>query len=312
MELLIPILLFVVGLAIIIKGGDLFVDSATWIAKTTGIPSFIIGATIVSFATTLPELLVSAFATLDGMHDMAIGNVVGSAIVNISFILALSLIVSAKSVNRKELFITGSIMIAATITLALSTYTGTMSRFGTYILFAILIGYIVYNILNLKEIDEKVVNDKVKKSVWAKKIGLFILGAIGVVIGSELLVDNGSEIASMLGVSERIIGVTIVAVGTSLPELVTTITALRKKDAGISIGNIFGANIIDLTLVLSVCGFISSDLTVSKMAVFVDMPMIILVGLIAIIPPMFTKKFQRWQGFLLISIYIIYLIFFVF
>lgn len=313
MDILIPSILFIIGLVIIIKGGDLFVDSATWIAKTTGIPSFIIGATIVSFATTLPELLVSLFATLDGMPDMAIGNVAGSAIANIGFILALSLVISEKSVNRKDLLITGSIMLASTLVLGLSSYTGVMSKFGSIVLFGILIGYLIYNVLHLKEVDEKVENDKVGRELWIKNIALFIIGAVAVAVGSNLLVDNGSELASMIGVSERIIGVTIVAIGTSLPELVTTITALRKKDAGISIGNIFGANIINLTMVLSVCNFVSTEgLTISQSAVFVDLPMILMVGLIAIVPPMFTKKFQRWQGIVLMAMYFAYLLFFVF
>ncbi|MFV0255820.1 MAG: calcium/sodium antiporter [Erysipelotrichaceae bacterium] len=312
MELIIPILLFVIGLLVIIKGGDLFVDSATWIAKTTGIPSFIIGATIVSFATTLPELLVSVFASLSGMPDMAIGNVVGSAIVNISFILAISLVVSAKAVNRRELLITGSIMLAATIVLALSSYTGVMSTFGAIILFLILIGYIAYNIYSMKEAEEEANKVAVDKKIWARKIIIFIIGAIGVVIGSQLLVNNGSAIASMVGISERIIGLTIVAIGTSLPELVTTITALKKNDTGISVGNIFGANIINLTFVLSTCSFLSSGLVVDPVSVFSDMPIIILVGLIAIVPPMFTKKFMRWQGFVLLIVYFSYLFIFVF
>ena len=137
----------------------------------------------------------------------------------------------------------------------------------------------------------------------------FVLGAVGIVVGADLLVDNGSELARIVGISERIIGVTIVAVGTSLPELVTTITAVAKKQSSLSVGNILGANILDLSLIMPLCAVVSGKpLPISQASAMADLPACLLVGIIAVVPAMISSKFSRWQGILLMAVYLAYVI----
>ena len=147
-----------------------------------------------------------------------------------------------------------------------------------------------------------------KKEIWIN-IAKFVVGAIGIVWGADLLVDNGSALAALAGVDDRIIGVTIIAVGTSLPELITTITAIVKKQSSLSVGNILGANIIDLSLILPLSSFVSGKaLPITEAAARIDLPACLLVGCIALIPAMLFQKFQKWQGVLLLAVYGVYLV----
>lgn len=304
------IIMFVIGLFFIVKGGDIFVDAATWIAEATGIPKFIIGATVVSFATTLPELLVSAIAASKGQNDMAIGNAVGSVTANVGLIMSISILCMPAFVKRKEVAFKGALMILAVLALCLFTQNLNLSLTQSIILMLIFAVFMTENIITGKKsiIDE---DGDGKPDVNGKaltvNIAKFIIGALGIVIGADLLVDDGTVIARQLGISEAIIGVTIIAVGTSLPELVTTVTAIVKKQSELSIGNIIGANIIDLTMILPICAFIShGSLPVGKQSAYLDVFVCMLVILIAIVPTIIFKKLNRWQGALMVCIYIAY------
>lgn len=304
-------ILFVIGIFFIVKGGDVFVDAATWIAEATGIPKFIIGATVVSFATTLPELLVSAIAATQGKNDMAIGNAVGSVTANVGLIMSISILCMPALVKRKEVAFKGALMIGAVAALFVFTQNLSLSIWQSIIMIVIFAVFMVENIISGKaslgsdDNDEK---PEINGKTVAVNVAKFLIGALGIVVGADLLVDDGTVIAKSLGVSEAIIGVTIIAVGTSLPELVTTITAIVKKQSELSIGNIIGANIIDLTLILPICAFITNgSLPVGKQSAYLDIVVCLVVIVIAIVPTIIFKKLSRWQGALMICIYIAYI-----
>lgn len=303
-------ILFVIGIFFIVKGGDVFVDAATWIAEATGIPKFIIGATVVSFATTLPELLVSAIAATQGKNDMAIGNAVGSVTANVGLIMSISILCMPALVKRKEVAFKGALMIGAVAALFVFTQNLSLSIWQSIILIVIFAVFMVENIISGKASmgsDSKDEKPEINGKTVATNVAKFIIGAVSIVVGADLLVDDGTVIAKSLGVSEAIIGVTIIAVGTSLPELVTTITAIVKKQSELSIGNIIGANIIDLTLILPICAFITNgSLPVGKQSAYLDIVVCLVVIVIAIVPTIIFKKLSRWQGALMICIYIAY------
>lgn len=338
-------LLFGVGLFLIIKGGDWFVDSASWIAEVLGVPKFVIGATIVSIATTLPEMIVSIQATLKGNVDMAAGNAIGSVTANTALIMGIFILFMPFTVKRKEFAPKALMMLGASVTLVLGciftakeamTFENetneyyTLSHLGLLALIVIFAVFFVENFISLKRQNKQIepspeniglqqeddiipTKENATKAQWAKNIAYFVLGAVGIVIGADLLVDYGTRIASSLGIPQRVISVVAIAIGTSLPELVTAITALRKKLGALSVGNILGANIIDLTLILPICSFVSmgrgtGPLAVSASSVTVDMVVCIAAVAVAVIPAIITQKFHRWQGALMLAGYFGYVI----
>ena len=347
MELTLTILLFLIGIVLIVKGGDFFVDAATWIAEVSGIPKVIIGATVVSLATTLPEMIVSVIAAVGGKVDMAVGNAVGSVTANIGLIMAISLIFMPCVIDRKDYVPKSVLMFCSSLVIVASGRNGYIGMFLSSILIILFVLFLIENIRSTQNSINKAgsgihsansssySNKKsaaihaaeyasagsstaiaaplhktgTEKSVVITNIIKFIAGAIGIVVGANLLVNNGSELARYIGISERIIGVTLVAVGTSLPELVTTITAIAKKQSSLSIGNILGANIIDLTLILPVSMVCAGKpLPIAASSATLDFPACLLVGSIAVIPMMISSKFQRWQGFALLAVYVVYLV----
>lgn len=322
MELTITILLFLIGIVLIVKGGDFFVDAATWIAEVSGIPKVIIGATVVSLATTLPEMIVSVIAAVNGKVDMAVGNAIGSVTANIGLIMAISLVFMPSVINRKDYVPKSILMFCASLVIVASGRAGNIGVLISAVLIVLFVLFLMENIRStqnsinknsaaLKAAESSVSIDKAdtEKSVVITNVMKFIVGAAGIVIGANLLVNNGSELARYIGISERIIGVTLVAVGTSLPELVTTITAIIKKQSSLSIGNILGANIIDLTLILPVSMICAGKpLPIAPSSAALDFPACLLVGCIAVIPMIITSKFKRWQGFALLAVYAVYLV----
>ena len=309
MHTFIVILLFALGLLLIIKGGDWFVDSAVWMANATGIPKFIIGATIVSIATTLPELTVSVTGVLDGELDMAVGNAVGSVTANIGLIMGISLVCMPAVIKRSQLWLKAVLMSAAAGLLWLLSTGGTLKLLPSLILFVILGVYIWSNVADAKKEAGSDEIEEVDKSGKNKHILLFVLGIAAIVVGSKLLIKYGCEIAIMLGVPSAIVGVTMVAIGTSLPELVTTITAIAKKESSMSIGNIIGANVIDLALILPVCSMISGGgLKIARQSYALDMPVCFALTLVAILPALIKGKLYRWQGVLLLMCYAAYVV----
>lgn len=307
--MLIVILLFIVGLLLIIKGGDWFVDSAVFIANLTGIPKFIIGATIVSVATTLPELTVSVTGVLDGELDLAVGNAVGSVTANIGLIMGISLVCIPAAIKRNQFWLKGTLMSAAALLLWVLCKDGTLHMLPSFALFVLLAIYVWDNIRDAKNdvgTDER---ETVDKKDLPKQLVMFVIGVAAIVVGSKLLINYGSELALLLGVPSAIIGVTMVAIGTSLPELITTLTAIRKKESSMSIGNIIGANIIDLAMILPICSVVSDGkLTIAEQSYALDMPACFGMTLLAVLPPLIKGKMYRWQGVLMLVLYAAYVV----
>ncbi|MBR4726128.1 MAG: calcium/sodium antiporter [Lachnospiraceae bacterium] len=314
-ELITAILLLIVGLVLIIKGGDFFVDAATWMAEVSGVPKLIVGATVVSIATTLPELLVSSMAAWEGSVDMAIGNAIGSVTANTGLILAIGIICIPAIIKRSEYLLRVCLLLgASTLIVVVGSVWGEVGLIASILLIIIFIVAMYDNVHQAliamrSGKEEKLGPEQKTKKIIIINIVKFVLGAVGIVIGARLLVDNGTTIAQIAGVPERVISVTIIAIGTSLPELVTTITAVVKKQGSLSVGNIIGANIMDLTLIMPICCLISgSSLPVHETVARIDFPACLICGCVAMLPTMFTKKFTRWQGILLLVIYAAYLV----
>ena len=339
-ETVLMYVLFLVGLILIIKGGDWFVDSASWIAEVLGVPKFVIGATIVSIATTLPEMIVSVQATAQGNVDMAAGNAIGSVTANTAMILGIFIVCMPFAVKRREFAPKAIMMFLASIGLVLGccfteqqnrTFEGetspyySLSIIGLIILIVIFITFFIENFISMKREDKHIeaspsniglqneddivpTKENTTKKDWIKNLAFFALGAAGIIVGADLLVDKGTAIATSLNVPQRVISVIAIAIGTSLPELVTTITALRKKLGALSVGNILGANIIDLTLILPICSFVSMGksneaLAVSVSSVQIDMIICLVAIAIAVVPTIITQKFRRWQGIVMLTTY---------
>lgn len=311
MSIWIHLLLFAIGIALIVKGGDFFVDSASWIAEVSGIPKFIVGATIVSVATTMPEMIVSVMAAAEGKYDMAVGNAIGSVTANTGLILSVAILFMSIAITRKKYLVKGLLLIAAIIVVwlgSLGSEPRHLSIIASIVLFVVFAVFVFENIKSAKSersADEKPSFTK-KEAVF--KVVFFVLGAVMLVFGSNLLVDHGSAIATAIGIPEAIIAITMIAIGTSLPELVTTITAIVKKQSGLSAGNIIGANIIDLSLILPLSSIVSGGrLEISNQGWMLDMPACLVIVAVAIIPTLFTEKFKKWQGALMICMYAGYL-----
>lgn len=307
------VLLFAAGLVCIIKGGDLFVDAASWIAEASGIPKFIIGATIVSFATTLPEMLVSVFAALEGNADIAVGNAVGSVTANTGLIMCLSLVCMTCLMERRQFGVKACLLLAAILSLFGFTRDGRLSVAEGLLVLVIFAGFLAESLISARReqgTERKAEGERLAVSgkTVAGNIVKFVLGAAGIVLGAQLLIDNGSAIAALLGVPDAIVAATMIAVGTSLPELVTTLTAIRKRESSLSVGNIIGANIMDLTLILPLCSLIlGKPLPVQSQGMLLDIPACLIICAAVLVPALWKGKFQRWMGFLAGGLYIVYL-----
>lgn len=313
-SLFMVLLLFAAGLLCIIKGGDLFVDAASWIAEASGIPKFIIGATVVSFATTMPEMLVSVFAALQGNADIAVGNAVGSVTANVGLIMCVALICMECAMTRKQFGVKACLLLAAILALFGFTRDGQLSVLESVLILVIFVGFLVESLIAARqeqgsELPAQEERPKIDKKTVLLNIGKFLLGAAGIVLGAQLLIDNGSALARMLGVPDAVIAATMIAIGTSLPELVTTLTAIKKKQASLSVGNIIGANIMDLTLIMPLCAVIQGKpMTVERQGMLLDIPACLIICAAALIPALAQGKFKRWIGYLIGGLYIAYLI----
>ena len=308
------LVLFAAGLACIVKGGDLFVDAATWIAEASGIPKFIIGATVVSFATTMPEMLVSVFAALEGNADIAVGNAVGSVTANTGLIMCLSLTFMACSMQRRQFGVKAVLLLAAVGLLFAFTRDGQLSVVESLLILLVFAAFLAESLMAARrEQGTELAGAEEKPQVNRKTVlanaGKFVLGAAAIVLGAQLLIDNGSALAQRLGVPDAVVAATMIAIGTSLPELVTTITAIRKKQSALSVGNIIGANIMDLTLIMPLCALIlGKPLTVERQGMLLDIPACLVISAAALLPALFSGKFKRWTGYLIGGLYVVYLV----
>lgn len=310
------IILFFVGFFLITKGADIFIDCTVKIGRKTGISELILGATIVSFATTLPELTVSVFASIDNYTTMSLGNAVGSIICNTGLILGLVVIISPFKVDKNMFSSKSIILLISVLTLMVLGANGSISRGDGLILIVLLIVFMYSNIksvsgknrINSPNNMQSNSCDNIKSSKHENlKVGvLFVLGLIMMVVGSKLLVDNGVKIANSIGVPQGIISLTVIALGTSLPELVSSLTAIKKKHHGISVGNILGANILNIVSVIGISSLIN-DLPILSQNMRIDFEFMTIILLILILPTIKSGKLYRVQGLLLLSSYIIYI-----
>ena len=325
-------LLLIIGFIILIKASDYFVDASINIAKTFKISEVVIGATIVSIGTTLPETMVSATSAFKGHSDISYGNAIGSIICNTALIAAVSLIFANGKVSKKALKTPILFFFTSFLVYAISAYVFKgFSRIAGIILVSIFVIYILYiikNNMNKKTIDEVkgIAKDKlldvnkeegkVSSYYIFKLMVILIVSAAFIAFASNLLVDNGVIIARKFGVSEAVIGLTIIAFGTSLPELSTAVTSLIKGHSDLSLGNIIGADFFNIVTVTGVAAIITPFRLPNSKVIFsinssliVDLPLTLLVMLILCMPPFLSGKTYRKQGLSLLFIYILFLIY---
>ena len=310
--MLIPVLLFIVGLLCLIKGGDWFVDGATGIARRFHVPELLIGATVVSIGTTLPEVMVSTTSALTGHGEIAYGNAIGSVICNSALIAAIPIVakpgkVDPKSLRTPVLFF----FVAAAFYAGVAYTTGSFTRPVGIILLAMFVAYIVCNVMAMKNAPAPEEEEEPEENAsFAKELGLLAVGAVLIAVGADLLVDNGTLIAQALGVPESVIALTFVALGTSLPELVTAITSLVKGHGALSLGNVIGANVFNLVLVSGMSITVSpfsipqnSTIMGINSSLVMDLPVMFAVMLLLTVPALLKGRLSRWQGVLLLCIY---------
>jgi len=335
MEMFLPIVMFIIGIIVIIKGGDIFVDSAMWIAEITGIPKIIIGATIVSLATTLPEFFIASVATIMGSPEIAVGNAIGAIICNTGLVLAISMIAMPVEVEKKRFMPRAFMMVVSMVLLLLFSTDGNINRIEGVVLLGLLVYYIRKNIKGAKKsleipdetaitIDEISVRRRVKKREFAKHIVVFIIGAILIGCGARLLVVNAQIIARHYGVTEGVISLTIMALGTSLPELTTVLTSIYKKESGVAVGNVIGANILNITMTIAASSILArGGLVLSSrnihifntsfisfnQTILLDIPVALVLMLLIILPISTNGRYSKRNGIMLLSVYIIYISF---
>lgn len=306
------VILFAIGLVFLIKGGDWFVNGSVGIAKRLKVPEILIGATVVSIGTTLPEVMVSATSAVEGHGQIAYGNALGSIICNTSLIAALTVAVKPSPADKKSLKTPVFFFFAAAVFYAANAYMfGSFSRFSGIVLLCIFALYILFSVRSATAASKAAdgAEEETKGSMLSDIIWL-IVGAALIAAGAKLLVDNGTIIAKGLGVPESVIGLTFVALGTSLPELVTAVTALAKGHGALSLGNIIGANIFNLVLVSGLSTALSPFAVPGEKTVFgitaslaVDIPVMFAVMLILTVPALIKGKLYRSQGIALLLIY---------
>ena len=312
--MLVPVLLFCLGLMLLIRSGGQFVEQAAAIAHRLRMPQALIGATVVSLGTTLPEVMVSAGSALGGHGEIAYGNAVGSVTANVGLIMCVALICMECAMTRKQFGVKACLLLAAILALFGFTRDGQLSVLESVLILIIFVGFLVESLIAARqeqgsELPAQEERPKIDKKTVLLNIGKFLLGAAGIVLGAQLLIDNGSALARMLGVPDAVIAATMIAIGTSLPELVTTLTAIKKKQASLSVGNIIGANIMDLTLIMPLCAVIQGKpMTVERQGMLLDIPACLIICAAALIPALVQGKFKRWIGYLIGGLYIAYLI----
>ena len=310
--MLIPILLFLLGFVLLIKGGDWFVDGAVGIAHHFHLPELLIGATVVSIGTTLPEVMVSAQAAIEGNSGISYGNAIGSIICNTSLIAALTIAIRPSTARRKTLVLPiAAFFLSSVIYAAIAYTTGSFRRWQGILFLAMFVLYLILSTMQMKRSPEAATEEESGEEVvmWKTLVGL-VVGAAAIAFGARLLVDNGTIIAEALGVPSSVIGLTMVALGTSLPELVTAITSLIKGHGALSLGNVIGANLFNIVLVsgaaITIHPFaLPAEKTIAGMnaSLVVDLPVMFTVMLLLCVPPLFKGRLYRWQGILLLMIY---------
>ncbi|MDD3839151.1 MAG: sodium:calcium antiporter [Clostridia bacterium] len=306
----VPYILFLAGLVFIIKGGDLFVDAATWVAQTTGLPEVFIGATIVSLATTIPETTVSILSSINNQPSMAIGNAIGSIICNTGLILGLYCLIKPTRINTRIFYFKGLLLLFYMVVIWFLSKNKVIGPLSVSILILLLFIYMIFNLMIAGY--KKSHKTSVAPSIFIKRCYLtfliqFIFGAVLILLGSNLLLKYGVVIAKEWGVPEAVISLTLISFGTSLPELITAISSLTKGHVSIGIGNILGANILNVTMVIGLSGCFRA-LSVPAQTYYLDIPVAFALNFILVVPTIFTKRINRIQSALLLTGYFAYII----
>ena len=307
MEILLQIVLLAVGFLMLVKGADWFVDGSAGIADRFGVPQLVIGLTIVAMGTSAPEAAVSITAALKGSADITIGNVVGSNILNILIILGLTSVIIVTAVAKSTIRIEIPYMILITFVLLGLGYTGNeVSRLEGVVLWIFFLVYLGYLFMMAKKNKEEVTEESKEMPMWKLFIAA-VVGLILVVWGSDVTVDAATAIAKYAGLSERFIGLTIVALGTSLPELFTSVSAAMKGKADIAIGNIVGSNIFNILFVVGTAAVITPVVFMPNFVI--DMTIAILAGVLLFLCVLKTKKLTRPAGIFMLVCYAGYFVY---
>lgn len=311
-------IILIIGFILLIKGADIFVDGASNIAKKFGIPSIIVGLTIVSLGTSAPELAVSLIASLEGSNGITIGNVLGSNIFNTLIVLGLTSIIMPIIIKKSIIFKDYIVNVIVTIVLLILTFGRTLlnnepglTRVSGIILLIGCIGYTIYLIKSAKDGNDNNGNEEI--NIFSSSIKI-IIGIIGIILGGNLVVNSASDIAYSFGLSDKLVGLTIVAMGTSLPELVTSMIAAIKGENDIAIGNVLGSNIFNILLILGVSSTINPIVISSSL--LVDIVFLIVISVILGIFMFKGKKEKlslgRVEGLILVLLYISYIAYIIF
>lgn len=309
-------IILIIGFVLLIKGADYFVDGSSAIAKKVGIPSVIVGLTLVSLGTSAPELAVSVISSIQGNNDITLGNVIGSNLFNSLVVLGVSAMIVPLVIKKKDTKRDFSVNIFSTILVVVLTLVGfllggkVISRLDGIILLICTLIYMVILIFQSKGNNSEDISE-IEDIKLSTKIILSIIGVAGITIGGQLVVNSSKEIATTFGISDKLIGLTIVAIGTSLPELVTSVVAILKGEDDIALGNILGSNTFNLLLILGTASAINS-IKVST-SLFIDLAVLLVVtlfiGALVFINKKEEKTISRKEGFLLIMVYIVYTVY---
>ena len=316
--MLAALLWFCAGLFVLVKGGDWFVDGAVGIARKFRLPDLLIGATVVSVGTTLPEVMISASSALAGHGEIAYGNAVGSIICNAALVAAITIAVRPGKADGAALRLPAAFFFAAAAFFAAVAYTaGWFSRWVGAALLALFAAYLAAQILQARRgpaaAPDAAHGEAEGDSPLRRDLLGLAFGAVLIAVGADLMVDNGILIAAALGVPESVIALTVVALGTSLPELTTAITSLVRGHGALSLGNVVGANLFDLVLVCGVSAALApfglpadAELLGRSASLVLDLPVMFLVMLLLVVPPLRRGRLYRWQGAALLAVYAAY------
>ncbi len=311
MELFLQIILLIVGFVLLMKGADIFVDGSSSLADRLGIPQIVIGLTIVAFGTSAPEAAISITAGIKGSADLAVSNVIGSNIMNVLLILGISSIITPLAIQKNTLrYEIPFVGVITVLLLGLGIWGNSVGRLDGIVLLVLMALFMVY-LVYISKNNKDAANDETeikKMPVW-KMILFIVLGGVGIVGGSQLTVNAATKIAEFFGMSERLIGLTIVAFGTSLPELITSVTAAIKKNADIAIGNIVGSNIFNILFVLGVTAVITPVAYINDFIADNIMAIITMVLLFVCVLP--KKKLTRTGGIIMLASYAAYFVLFI-
>ncbi|MYL71370.1 calcium/sodium antiporter [Halobacillus litoralis] len=308
--------LLIVGFGLLIKGADLFVDGSSNIARLLRVPPILIGLTIVAFGTSSPEATVSIIAALQGNAEISLGNVVGSNIFNVTLVVGIAaflypLMVESETTKKEIPFVllaSGALLVLISDTELQSLSENLLTR-SDGIIFLLFLSIFMYYVIEVglksrKESTHEAIPPGIK---WGKNSLVTLAGLVAIIFGGDLVVDSGTEIAYDLGMSKTLVGLTIIAIGTSLPELVTSISAALKKESGIALGNVVGSNIFNILFVLGASSVISPLSVNGK--IFIDVMIMIVLSLLLFLFSRTHYKIGKIEGSILVAMYIIYLVY---